>query len=780
MASFYFNPSSGEKFHSQWNRHLQNKTYINDIKTAIRNNVDSYNKIANQSSELIVSTIHHDSMRQYESEINSTTGIIGAIDQLSSETSKAFESLTDKLVNAIEDLSSLFDWRMSQMIDQQRITNLLMNNVVLLLRIPDFQKERQYYIEQGFKHYKNAQSNPDLMKDAIENLIKAENLEPSDYIVLHRIGMIMLYQSKFLDIGKAEEYFIKAAKYSTAEIDGESSSALNVLSGDVSEDLKKGMFKSFEIKKFAAESYFQAGIACYLQGKISNAVVYSQNAYNINPCLLEAQFNIAKFLAAKGESEKSILYLNDLLKTDKLYAAKIAEDIDLATKPKIKSFLDELRTDILKQASQQLNKYKNEMVTQSKARSYLSNIEAIILQNTYFAGINALNELNKVRNWTIKIVSPEFILDESITGDPILAQSVVFSPDGDIIASTDRGRIGKVIKLWDIMSGRHVQTLLDHYVETMSFSFSMNGKIFASVTHEGEIILRDVISGQKISTLTDNDGKVGSIAFGPDDEIIVSGNNEGMIKFWDFKNRQEVFTITNLCSFVDPIIFSPNGEMFASKGDTDGSIKIWDFSSKKLIASLVGHKGYRSALSFSSDNKLLVSGGSDKEIKIWDIQHEKEILTIKGQSEIIQCLAFIPFEQKIVSSGERDGSIRLWDVQTGQLNKTYYTNRYRSGKILSFAFSPDGSMLAFAGNGLQLIDFKSGNEIREFIGVGDNVKNVASSPEGILLGSKALNKTIMDWGKEIVEEEYSLSIGEFIAVEKKSLMAIDEFINRKH
>jgi hypothetical protein len=102
-------------------------------------------------------------------------------------------------------------------VEQNILTNILLNDVNQLLNIPDIEKERKLYIELGIKFFINAKNNQELFEDALENFIKAEKLMHQDYFVLHRIGLIYLYVEKYLDVEKALTYFIKSAKYSSVE-----------------------------------------------------------------------------------------------------------------------------------------------------------------------------------------------------------------------------------------------------------------------------------------------------------------------------------------------------------------------------------------------------------------------------------------------------------------------------------------------------------------------------------------------------------------------------------
>jgi WD40 repeat protein len=63
---------------------------------------------------------------------------------------------------------------------------------------------------------------------------------------------------------------------------------------------------------------------------------------------------------------------------------------------------------------------------------------------------------------------------------------------------------------------------------------------------------------------------------------------------------------------------------------------------------------------------------------------------LRGHQDYITSLAFSPSGRTLVT-GSWDHTIRLWNVQTGELIRTFMENDRR---ILSVAFNPDGRSFA--------------------------------------------------------------------------------------
>lgn len=155
----------------------------------------------------------------------------------------------------------------------------------------------------------------------------------------------------------------------------------------------------------------------------------------------------------------------------------------------------------------------------------------------------------------------------------------------------------------------------------------------------------------------------------------------------------------------------------------------------------LGHSGGVSAVAFSPDSRMLVSGSEDRTIKFWDLSTGRELRTI-ASSEWVNDAAFSPDGSLVAAAYGND--IAVLQATTGKLLRTLHQQQ---GFVRSVAFAPDGKTIVAAGGDktVKLWDLKSGSEMRTFTGHTGYVNSVAFSPDGRSVFSGGDDKTVRQW-----------------------------------
>jgi len=100
-------------------------------------------------------------------------------------------------------------------------------------------------------------------------------------------------------------------------------------------------------------------------------------------------------------------------------------------------------------------------------------------------------------------------------------------------------------------------------------------------------------------------------------------------------------------------------------GAEGGDTIILDAITGQHRAVISGHGGCVTSVTFSSDGRSLVSGSYDAIIKLWDVQTGGVIKTFYGHTDWVESVSISVDCSRIVS-GSSDNTIHLWDIQTGK------------------------------------------------------------------------------------------------------------------
>jgi WD40 repeat protein len=161
------------------------------------------------------------------------------------------------------------------------------------------------------------------------------------------------------------------------------------------------------------------------------------------------------------------------------------------------------------------------------------------------------------------------------------------------------------------------------------------------------------------------------------------------------------------------------------------------------VETLKGHTEAVYSVSFSPNGKTLASASKDNTVKLWDINSGQVIKTLKGHISGVIKVNFSP-DGKTLASASGDGTVKLWDINSGQVIKTLKGN---TSGVIKVNFSPDGKTLASAsGDGtVRLWDINSGQVIKTLKGHTSGVIKVNFSRDGKTLASASYDRTVKLW-----------------------------------
>ena len=210
------------------------------------------------------------------------------------------------------------------------------------------------------------------------------------------------------------------------------------------------------------------------------------------------------------------------------------------------------------------------------------------------------------------------------------------------------------------------------------------------------------------------------------------------------------------------VAFSPDSKKIASVNGNSDEIQIWDSITGEILLSFFGHTednssifGHTkdiSSIMFSPDGTLLASDDSDNNIRLWDADTGQLQKIIEIDSDYLFSFTFSPDGKTIATTGYQQ--ILLWDVETGQLLKTL---KGHADKVFSVAFSPDGNTIASSGfQEILLWDPHTGKKLNTLAGHRGSVESIAFSADGGTLAGGSYQEILL-WDVQKAQHIKTLS-----------------------
>ena len=349
--------------------------------------------------------------------------------------------------------------------------------------------------------------------------------------------------------------------------------------------------------------------------------------------------------------------------------------------------------------------------------------------------------------------------------DGVTSGSIAFSVDGQmIIGETDY----QTVYLWDVISGKLIHT---HNKKEVSFSFDRRTLTIGS--NNKTVQLWYGTEGNLNNPLKEKDEEISIMAFSPGGQTFATADETHIIRIWDSGTRKLKKRIRGHANFayLNSVSLSPDGQTIASL-DWGKPIQLWDVATGKLKKILTGYevtgrhrRRVRSNIShgeidsavFSPDGQILASGSKEGTIRLWNVDTGKLKSRLTGHTGFIKCLSFSP-NGKILASGCEDETIRLWNADTGK-QKQNLPLPEQMNSISCLSFNRDGSTLVsgHTDGKIHLWDIATGNNKQSFLGHTDEISSVLFSSEGSTIASASWDGTVRLWDTGTGKQKHVLT-----------------------
>jgi len=165
----------------------------------------------------------------------------------------------------------------------------------------------------------------------------------------------------------------------------------------------------------------------------------------------------------------------------------------------------------------------------------------------------------------------------------------------------------------------------------------------------------------------------------------------------------------------------------------------------RLVMMLVGHENNVNSVVYSPDGLRLASGSEDGSVRIWDMRTGEEVMSpLRSDCGRVLCVSFAPSGIR-VASGTSSGVVCVWSLLEGHAILSRLIGH--TGAVRSVAFSPTRPLLASASKDHSVCLWSSTTcqQLRVLKGHMGVVDAVAFSPNGDVLVSGSRDRTSRLW-----------------------------------
>jgi WD40 repeat protein len=252
--------------------------------------------------------------------------------------------------------------------------------------------------------------------------------------------------------------------------------------------------------------------------------------------------------------------------------------------------------------------------------------------------------------------------------------------------------------------------------------------------------------------------------------VVVSGSQDGLMKVWDLQSGNQIHSIgAEIHSGPVRAIFVYEGLNPQLYSATEKTIFVWLLESGELIRSLEASHPvlslhvYRSHEAFRDDLNpaVLVAGTSHGAILSWHLESSDPSFQYLGHQGPVHSLTSTTTPHlKILLSGGFDGSVKLWNIVSGQILYSIQDPLHPSPVFsLSLLHTPEVGLVIGYGDGtISVVDIGTGVKLFELLGHTEAVRSVSCTlqPRPFIV-SCSIDATIKVWDLVTAarEEQYA-------------------------
>jgi WD40 repeat protein len=242
--------------------------------------------------------------------------------------------------------------------------------------------------------------------------------------------------------------------------------------------------------------------------------------------------------------------------------------------------------------------------------------------------------------------------------------SLALSPNGAMLASTN---LHGVLQLWNI-ERRKLNFALGHQWMLLGLPISVMTLLAGCPTklinlYMGQTAIAFSSDGRRVASAYYREIRVWDIETGKMQRSMTDGDESLLGPFFPYLRMKASSSLQGSLARIECLAFSPDGQTLATGSwSKDGAnLLLWNIDSNRKRA-LDGHTDTVNAVVFSIDGRFLISGGKEGELKIWHVETGNLVRTVKAHRGSINSIA-LSHDGRTIATGSDDKNVKLWLLQ---------------------------------------------------------------------------------------------------------------------
>jgi WD40 repeat protein/serine/threonine protein kinase len=336
--------------------------------------------------------------------------------------------------------------------------------------------------------------------------------------------------------------------------------------------------------------------------------------------------------------------------------------------------------------------------------------------------------------------------------------SVAFSADGSTLVAV----AASSVRVWNLRGNGEKQVLSGHAAGVNSLVFSPDGKLLASTGSDRTVRVWDAITSDLVRQLSGFRAPVQSAAFTPDGHLLATADHSGAVRLWEFTATGAPTEHTLPQQAIGQVLwsvrFSPDGTYLAAAGE-DG-LALWKATPATANRGTGPRQDYTpcnrlpirngvTGLCFRPDSKGLAWVQHNTTLHLWRLDTAEVTHLPSAHPVGPGGIAYFPDGKHMALVGLNEGEAQVWDLAAGQkafswnLAGCRHPDGYTTGHAV--ALTGDGTWLAVQGSSVTVWDTHSRELVLALPKERSNCASMAWSPDGMRLAIGSADGNLVIW-----------------------------------